>query len=272
MLLITNTRRAASASLIIVVAVSMLYLNPIYRLVGQTAVLWIYYLTVIFSSFVGMVLSFLLWRSFHRGEVLKKIWGNFALGLLLWTLGSAIWSFGQLLGVKNLLTHPAADIAWILGSIPFAIGLFQRYRSLQMIPRRGWQLGFLSIVVILGMLVLTFVILPIVTESGYDSMFVHAIDILYPVGDLILVFMTLLIALVLIGGALSIPWSLIASGLFVAATSDLLYVYAIWEGMYQVDPISGVNLITFVINILYLSAYLIIDLGLYMQARVQSVL
>jgi len=271
MLLTTNTRRVASASLIIVVAVSMLYLIPIYRLVGQTAVLWIYNLTVIFSAFVGIVLSFLLWRSFHRGEVLKTIWANFTLGLLLWTLGEAIWSFGQLLDMKNLLTHSAADIAWILGSIPFAIGLFQRYRSLQMIPRRGWRLVILSIVVILGMLVFTFIILPIVIEGGYDSMFVHAIDILYPVGDLTLVFMTLLIALVLIGGALSIPWGLIASGLFLVATSDLLYVYAIWEGIYQVDPISGVNLITFVINTLYVSSYVIIDLGLYMQARVQSV-
>jgi hypothetical protein len=127
----------AAAMVVAIGAISLLYVNPIYQMAVPRTVLWAYDLTVVTSALAGVGLSFLLWRSFNQGEVPKKIWGRLILGFLLWTIGEAIWSYDQLLAAYHLPYPSLADAAWIARYIAVAIGLFLRYRSLQMRPSKG---------------------------------------------------------------------------------------------------------------------------------------
>jgi len=249
---------------------SVAYLPPVYQWIGARRVLWFYDLAVTLSALLGVALSLRLWRSFRRGEALWKIWACFSLGLILWAFGEAIWSYDQLLGHEALPSPSMADIAWIAGFIPFAAGLYFRFRTLRMTPKRGWRSGVLLVVVVIGILAAAIVILPIIRSETFTSPVSRMVDVLYPMGDLILVFMTLTVSLVLIGGKLSLPWGLIAFGFFIVGLSDLFYVFAVWEGIYQVDPQSQLNFISSATNIAYLAAYVSIDAGLYLQAQVQS--
>jgi hypothetical protein len=124
----------------------------------------------------------------------------------------------------------------------------------------------------LATVIVAIVAVPIVATGGPVSFLEEAVNILYPIGDLAVAIGALLIALLLIGGAFSVPWGLIATGCFCVAASDLLYASAVWHGTYQVDPAGGINILTFVVNVLYVASYLITDTGLYMQARLQKVI
>jgi hypothetical protein len=82
--------------------------------------------------------------------------------------------------------------------------------------------------------------------------------------------LALVLVLVLKGGLLSRPWTAIALGCFFAATSNLLYAFALSQGIFQVDPAAGLNLISYLVDTSYTFAYVMTALGLYLQARLQD--
>jgi len=265
-----SPRRALSAFAGLVLVMGVIYLPPVYQSIGARAVLWIYGLTLTLSALLGVALSFTLWRSFRPGEVLWKIWAYISLGLVLWTIGEAIWLYDQLLGHESLPSPSIADIAWVAGSFLLVIGLYLRFRTLRMTPKKGWRSGLLTVVVIIGILAAVFVILPIVRSETYTLPINLLVYVFYSIGDLTLVFMTLSITLVLIGGRLSLPWGLIAFGFFIVGLSDLLFAFSVWEGIYQMAPQGQLNIISSATNITYLAAFACIDAGLYLQAQVQT--
>ncbi|MEW6568401.1 MAG: hypothetical protein AB1449_09610 [Chloroflexota bacterium] len=267
-----DLRRAAVVMAVAAGIISLLFTRPVYRLAGAGTVLWIYDLTVVVAASVGLALSFLLWRSFSRGEVLKRIWGSLTLGLLLWTIGEAIWSYYQLLAGHQLPYPSLADFVWIAGYVPVAFGLLLRCHSLRVIPSKGWRLTLFLVFVTLATLAVAVVAVPIIGNSGSGNLLEKMVNVVYPIGDLAITIGALSIALMLIGGSLSVPWGLIAAGCFCVAVADLLYGFGVWQGTYQVGPPEGVNLMTFVVNLLYAASYVIADIGLYMQARLQRVI
>jgi hypothetical protein len=266
-----SLQRATWLALGIVLVVGLTYAPPLYQGIGPRGVLWIYDLSVTFSTLVAAGLSLQLWRSFQPGEMLRRIWGYLALGLLLWAVGDTVWSYDQLLAGDSLPTPSFADIAWILGFIPFISGLYLRFRSLRMNPRRGWRVWLLVLVTLVGVIVTSGVILPIIRSSDNQGPFCMMVDLLYPLGDLVLLFMTLLVTLVHIGGKLSYSWGWISLGFFTLAVSNLTYVFAVSKDLYQVDPGSTINILSVAINLLYLAGYIYISLGLYSKLKLQGV-
>jgi hypothetical protein len=263
--------RSTAAGLAIVALIALLYTDPVYRLVGPQTVLWLYNLTVLAAASAGLYLSFLLWRSFTPGEASRSIWGCLALGLGLWVAGEALWSYDQLLGGRAVPVVSAADAAWVIGFIPLTLGLYLRYRSFQITPRKPWQLAMLWSFIGLAALAALVAVVSTLTQGG-GSFLDQAANILYPIADLIIAFQALLLVLVLAGGSLSFPWALIASGFLSLAVSDILYVFSTAQGSYEAIPVDGVNLATLVVNVLYLVGYVMVALGLYRQARIQNAL
>lgn len=267
-----DLRRVSATVVVAIGLIVLLYIKPVYQLAGPRTILWVYGLAMVASAALGTGLSGLLCRSFSRGEVLKRVWGSLTLGLLLWTIAEVIWSYDEILAGGRLPYSSLADIAWIAGYIPVAFALIARYRSLRMTPGSGWRLALFWVIVTLATLIAVVVTASILATDGPVSFPERMVNALYAIGDLAVAIGALLIAIMLTGGALSVPLGVIAAGCFCVAVSDLLYALAILHGTYQVAPMAGVNLPTFVVNILYIAAYLIIDAGLYLQARLQRVL
>jgi diguanylate cyclase len=254
------------AALLIVIAV--LYIEPVYEAVGWRIVAWIYNSTVVLSALAGAGLALLLWRASDPGEVLKRVWGSLGVGLLLWAFGEAIWAYYQL-ALKEGPTVSVADVAWGVAYIPLVLSLFWRYRSLQAAPtRKQLQVG-LGAFGVLTLVVLVLVIAPMIASDDFDSGAEKFVLIFYPLGDLAIALLALLSMLVLAGGTLYRPVVVITIGFLAVAISDLVYSYANWQGNYLNQ---GVNGVTTFVDISYVGSYLIVALGLLMQARVQRVI
>jgi hypothetical protein len=261
---------AATVAALVVAAIALVYTPPIYQRLGGQTVLWIYDLTNITIAGLGSWLAFLLWRSFHRGETLSVIWGSLSTGLLLWSVGEIIWASDQLLFGEKLPYPSTADVVWLLGYLPIIAGLAVRFRTLQMRVVRPAQLGILALFVVGMVLTGIYVILPILRDPEAGTSLEKLVSVLYPAGDLVVAFFALLLVLVLRGGMLFAPWGLIALGFLGFAASDILYTYAVWQGLYQVDPALGIDFMSYTSNLLYTLSYILVALGIYQRARLQN--
>src|SRR6185436_337238 len=92
-----RSRPAALVALGIIAAITLLNVRPIFDAVGGLTVLWIYDISIIVLAGFSAVLSLLLARSYRPGEVLRRIWLFLGIGLLLWTIGEAMWAYTELI-------------------------------------------------------------------------------------------------------------------------------------------------------------------------------
>lgn len=249
------------------IVIILIYIPAISNFLGPRLVLFIYDLTVVTAAVIGAYLAARLWRNYERGEMLSLIWGNITLGLILWAGGEIIWSSDQLWGGNSLPYPSAADIFWIIGYLPVILAFTLRLYTLKIIPNKGWQIAILALYLLMFVLAVWFIIIPIVTDPSTTNTLEKTINLLYPIGDLIVGFLAVYLVIVLIGGTLFSSWGLIAVGFLCAAISDLLYAWTVWQGTFQVNPAEGVDLVSFTINLLYIAFYVFAAMGLYRQAK-----
>ena len=251
---------------------SLIYLPGIYQALGAFAVLIIYDVCVVAFALTAAVLAALLWRTFDPGETLSLIWGTIAIGLTAWAIGEIIWSSDQIWGGNSLPYPSAADLLWILGYLPIIWALILRYRTLRTGLRNWWQIVALTGYGLVVILTMIYIVAPIVTDTDTTRVYEKTVNLLYPVGDLAIAYLSTALMLVLIGGTLFSSWGLISFGFVCAAVSDLLYAMTLWQGIYQVSPVEGVDFVSFVINLLYVAFYAFVALGLYRQAKILNVI
>lgn len=247
--------------------VILIYIPGISSLLGPLLALAIYDLIVIVTAVCAAYLATRLWRNYERGEMLSMIWGNIAAGLILWSVGEIIWSSDQLFGGNSLPYPSMADVLWILGYLPFILAFGLRLYTLKITPNKGWQIAILVLYMLLFFFATGFIIAPIFTDSSTTRVFEKTINLLYPIGDLIVGFLAVSLVMVLIGGTLFSSWGIIALGFLCVAVSDLLYAWAIWQGTFQANPAEGTDLGSFTINLLYVASYMFVAIGLYRQAK-----
>jgi hypothetical protein len=198
---------------------------------------------------------------------MSLIWGNMALGLILWAAGEFIWSSDQIWGGNSLPYPSMADILWILGYVPFILALGIRLRTLRIKPDKWWQFVVFAVYGLVFVIVLFFVIKPIYNDTSSATMFEKIVNLIYPIGDLIVAFLATTLVMVLIDGILFSSWGMIALGFLFVSVSDLLYAWSVWQGTYQVSPVQGFDVPSFIINILYVASYVLIAVGVNKQAR-----
>jgi hypothetical protein len=263
-------RRLAVVGIGIILIISVLYISPISKAIGSESVTTIYDLLTVLLTALAVVLMVMMWRTFERGEPLWIVWGILAVGMLLWTLGEALWGYYEVI-LKDELPYPSvADVAWVVGYIPLFIGFFLRFRTLRTMPSLDELVtggGFFLVILIVGV---AYVIGPIATEN-YGSRTEQFLNILYPVGDLALAFAVMLSVIVLAGGALSYPWMMLAVGFLITSLGDLMYSYGTWND-YYITGNHGTNLVTFLADVPYLAAYVVIAFAMVVQVRQRRVM
>jgi hypothetical protein len=269
----TNKPNAQWTTLLAFGAISisgLIYTPSIYRALGPIMVLAIYDLSVLIFALISTVLAILLWRSFDRGETLSQIWGGIAIGLTLWLGGEFIWTLDQLWGGDSLPYPSNADILWILGYVPIIWALLKRFRTLRINPNQPWQKMILISYSLLVFLIVIYLIVPIVTDTETLAWYEKSVNLLYPLGDLMVGLLAILLVLVLSGGTLFGPWRLIAGGFLFVAISDLLYGLTLWQGTYQINPAEAIDPLSLIINMSYVAFYVLMAWGVYQQARMQN--
>ena len=155
----------------------------------------------------------------------------------------------------------------MLGYAGVITGLVMRVYTLRMRPTKGWQFAILAAFGVLAILAVIYLIVPISSAPQTDPSYNRYTGLFYAISDLVLGLLALLLVLVLDGGVLSRPWALIALACLCIAVSNLLFAYALSQGSYQITPADGLNALSYVIDTFYTFAYVLMALGLYLQAR-----
>jgi len=261
-----SSLRFAVVAVVVWAASSLAYiLGPL----GAGSHTWFANVGTLLGAWSVVVLALLLWRSYAPDEVARRIWLALFVGFLLWAIGDTLWAFYDLQPGAEVPYPSPADLAWAAGYLPLWLALWLRYRSMEVRPGRGQWLA-LSLIVLVGLVVFGYVLLPIMTYPGYDRMIEQALDVLYPVGGFILFAEAVLVAAAVRGGRLSSPWQVIALGIAVLSLADLVFAYATWNDMYVIEGTP--NLITILADVPYMGAYAAIAVGEFVLGRLEGTL
>jgi len=214
------------------------------------------------AALLATVFSFAAAARFDRGRPQRRVWYLLGTGMALWTVAECIWTYLQL-GAGRQVPYPSfADIIWAVGYAPLVLGLFLGYRSLGARLRTRQRIVAVVIYAALFTALAGWMLAPMCGDLPAGRWAEALLGSYYLIGNLTLAFIASLSLIVVWDGLIGRPWLAITIGMLLFALSDTAFAYAAWVGTYAV----GRNLISGVIDVVYLGAYLCIALGAYLQA------
>lgn len=159
----------------------------------------------------------------HQGRI-RVAWILIGVSAFLWAAGEAVWSFYEV-GLRQQVPYPSLADAGYLGAMPFAVAgiLLFAAANRRTISRLA---GVLDGAVIAGSLLVVSwgTILGTVYHAGSDSLTSQLIGLAYPVSDVVVLTMVLL----LVGRvhrSAQLPLSLLAAGLLANLLADSGFAY-----------------------------------------------
>ncbi|MBN2084596.1 MAG: hypothetical protein JW748_05175 [Anaerolineales bacterium] len=224
------------------------------------------------SSFFPLVLSLigtgLAFGNYHRQTPNRGgavVWAAMGAGLLCWAAGELIWFLNELPGSPEVSGITAADLFWLIGYFPLSFALAAPYLSLRAsIPVRGRRI-LLAVLGAMMILLIGVVIVPILSSPEAGTPMEMAVALAYPGLDFLLLSVALALAMVFLGGQVGLSWGIIAAGILLFAVSDLFFSYGSWHGLYYPD--GQLNFLSGAFDILYLAAYIVLNIGLFLRLR-----
>ena len=125
----------------IVVAITIVFIVYASAPGGAWGIVLFNDLASIVFALVALYVFYWVWHLTEDRDSSKKIWRLIFYSLLVWTVSEIVWGFYEIVLGKQTPFPSLADFFWILGFIPFSIGLFKRYRTLNAkLDRRRVQL------------------------------------------------------------------------------------------------------------------------------------
>jgi hypothetical protein len=210
-------------------------------------------ITVLCGLGCALILT-LITTFYERGEPPQRIWLSFALAIWMWVIGDLIWAiYNMTIGEPPLVS--AADGIWTLGYIFFTVAITTQFRLVRF-DKSNKPIWFAIGVWLLAILI-TLATLILVKSQSFSEEF---LSYFYPVGDFAIGLSAVLLVIVFHRGLLARPWL----GLLVFALSDGLYTWATLSGFYTYVASTG-NLISLIIDLTYILAYLAIAWGAFQQ-------
>jgi len=205
----------------------------------------------------SMIVALRITRRYEPSDAPRKIWGQLAIGLSVWTLAEVIWAVYNLMYGEVGLT--SADLLWVLAYGFFIRALLLQYKLLVAAGRAQvlqWLIVWCGSILSLTLIIAWF--LAMFTGEHWGLPLI--VGAFYPAADLVVGLASLGIVNRFRGGALGYPWI----GLFMFAFADLLYAALEFSGAYSWSVSNG-NLLSTVADVSYTAAYLLVALGCYVQ-------
>lgn len=178
-----------------------------------------------FLAFAGAVYAWLRLRTTKEGIV----WLLLVIGLLLWLGGETLWLILE--AVTQEVPYPSvADVSWLLAYPVLFYALYLEYKRLDVDLGKKKYSIFL-VVAAAGILMVWALLYPIAVSDEVSTV-EKFLDIAYPIGDLALLYVALLVTAMYLGGQLGRAWLLISVGFILYAVADLAFSYLQWEEIY----------------------------------------
>ncbi len=184
------------------------------------------------------------------------IWIGFTVGMALWFLGELTWAvYAFFLNVE--IPYPSiADLFWLGGYIPLLIGLFVYSRLFVSVLSKRKKMTIAALIVILGILVATVMVVPIVGLEEDAAVF--AIDLAYPLLDIALLSMALVGLAIFQKGKLGKSWLWINLGILLNVAGDMIFSFTTAQGTYFNGHLS---------ELLFVYGYLFFTVAFYVHAK-----
>ena len=160
------------------------------------------------------------WR--HRGRM-RLAWALLGASALVWTAGEAAWCYFELL-LKQQVPFPSAADAGFLAAVPFAVAGVAFFPGRHRAASRLASLLDGAIIAGALLLISWATVLGTVYLAGSDSTLSMLLGLAYPISDIVIAVM----ALMLLGrtaGAARLPLLLVTAGLFASLLSDSALAY-----------------------------------------------
>ncbi|MBN1261731.1 MAG: hypothetical protein JXB35_13730 [Anaerolineae bacterium] len=202
-----------------------------------------------------------IWRMMSTEDQRRRLWGGLVIGWALWALAEIIWSLYSILGQE--VPYPSlADLFWVTGYIPMAIGLLGSVRTLPAKPTSSQKMVIWGVSAATVLIASIFVFIPIIQDFDPQLLLESALNLIYPLGDLFLLSIVWWLFFVYEKGDYGFAWRLLIFGFILTSFSDLIFTYAVWQDLYYPDMKANV-ISRLVIDFTYTLSYLIWALGIY---------
>ena len=184
----------------------------------------------------GAVCAFVAGRGSPRR---RAGWAAMALALIGWGLGQTYWSWSEIVARRETPFPSPADLGFLIfpAAAAAAVLFFQAGASAERSRFRAVSDG---LIVATSLFIISWaVVLHDVYQAGGDNRFAFAISLAYPVGDIVVGALALLLLTRLVTDRL--PMALLCSGLIAMGLADGGFTYLSTAGTYQTGSIIDVG-------------------------------
>ncbi|WP_432994336.1 sensor histidine kinase [Dactylosporangium sp. CA-233914] len=163
-----------------------------------------------------------------------------------WLIGELLWSWYWLFGGVNLPSPSLADAGYLalpvfafaaiitLAGDRLAAGALRR-------PSRNLVMVLDGLIVVGALFVLTWTTARSVVRAGATTPLAYAVAIAYPVSDLLLTVLVILLIAGASSAANRLQLIVLGSGLFCLAFTDSVFAYRVSAGAHSMPPLAGVG-------------------------------
>jgi len=219
-------------------------------------------------ALIVTILAILLLRQVLPNPRARALWIGLVLGWACWTVAEIMWTYYFING-QDVPYPSLADFFWCVGYLPMSLALGLRLRSNTGRPR----LGSLILVILINLLLVGFTIIailvPIIQANDPSARLESFLNVFYPLGDVVLIVLAMLILFSANRGTFSAAWSWISFGFVVSAFADLFFAYLSLLDMYYPNGQATFTSV-FVVDLPYTISYLMFMVGLVALAQMKS--
>ncbi len=182
------------------------------------------------TAILPVVTSLYVFSYFEKGNPEKTVWLVLCAGLILWLLGEILWFYYEVLMGADPFPS-LADIMWVLGYPSLFVALLLLYKIVE-VRLKTYEVVFGIVVFIIAVAV--FLLFGHMIPAEEEFTFLEkAVSLFYPVADLFLLYLALLITGLYWAGKLGYSWLLIAVGIILYVVGDLWFAYLEWMELYE---------------------------------------
>lgn len=189
---------------------------------GDTVTVWVDDLATLLA--IGLATGLCFRASVLHGGELRRFWGLLGLACAAWTAGEAIWDVYDLILVKEVPVPSWADLGY-LTAIPLAAAALLAHPAMRRTTARQARSLFDGLVVATALLFLswTLVLGPLWRSTDLSTMG-GVVTLAYPFGDVVIVFLVVLVVRRMTAADRLSLWCLLA-GLLALSLTDSSYAY-----------------------------------------------
>lgn len=200
-------------------------------------------------------------RMFEPGTASRRAWLLFGLGMAAAAAAQFLWMYYRNFLDQRLPFPSSADLLWAISYIPILVSLILQYRALGVQATRHRKLSVAALYFGVLIIALAVSVWPALAEPGQVAPLDLLLSAYYLAGDMIIAVIATLSLLFLWNGLVSRPWQYMVTSVLLFVSADLLFSYGIASDLYA----TGSNLLSGVVDVFYVAAYVLAAAGGYRQ-------